>query len=81
MKRPRAYERIENTLPPLLEALKKTVWFLQPQVKSWIKSCQNIQKSRRYSLIELRDQYKEVQITNHKKKTIHERRKDTHKKI
>jgi len=81
MKRSRAYEQIENILAPLLEALKKTVWFLQPQKKNWIKSCQNIQKSSKFILIELKDQHKEVQIMKIRKKTIQEKRKDIHKKI
>jgi len=63
MKKSRAYERVENTLAPLLEALKKTVWFLQPQKRNWVLSWQLIQKSKRSSLMELRDQYKEVQTT------------------
>jgi len=60
MRRPRAYERVENTLVPLLIALKKTVWFLRPQKKNWIKSCSNIQRSKKSILIDLKDQYKEV---------------------
>jgi hypothetical protein len=81
MKRPRAYERVENTLPPLLEALKKTVWFLQPQKKNWIESCLNIQRSKKYSLIEPKEQYKEAQIITNKTKIIREKRKDIQKRI
>lgn len=56
MKKSRAYERVEKTLQPLLESLKKTLWFLQQQKKNWIRSCQNIQRSKRFSLIELKEQ-------------------------
>jgi hypothetical protein len=34
MEKSRAFERVENTLMPLLEALKKTAWFLEPQKKN-----------------------------------------------
>lgn len=44
MKKPRAYQRIQSTLPPLTETLKKTVYFLQWRKKTWYNSLWNIQK-------------------------------------
>jgi len=78
MKKPRAYEWINNTLPALLASLKKTPWYLQPQQKNWVNSCQNIQRSKKSSLIELKDQYKGAQTTKIKKKIIQEKRKNIH---
>lgn len=80
MKRPRAYEWIDNILPPILEALKKTVWFLQPQLKNWLSCWQDTQKWRRYLSMLPKDLYKEIEITKHRKRNTHERRKDTQRR-
>jgi len=48
MKRPRAYERVQSTLLPLMKALKKTEWFLQWRKKNWLNWCKGTQKLQMY---------------------------------
>lgn len=55
MKKPRAYEWIQSTLPALLRSLKKTHYFLEQRRKNWRSCLQNTQKLETYLLMELKD--------------------------
>lgn len=77
MKRPRAYERVESTLEPLIQSLKKTVRFLHTHRKNWIESWKNIQKWKMFLLMQQKGKVKEIQIIKSRKKIIHEKKRNT----